>query len=99
MINIWLILGCLVASCVSGVLTCGLIFAVGGLGVVNRRLNALEGQMVDQEGKTLSLQKKMASRAGVEARNQKLSNSQMLFELKEMQRTGTDDDLPSTLKR
>ena len=87
----WTIPAYLLISVVSGVLTCGLIFALGGLGVINRRLNGLENVTTELEGKTLRLNKKMASEASVVARQGKIDNNQLLFELQAMKNQNTDD--------
>ena len=97
--DIWLFVGYSLISVLSGVITCGLIFALGGLGVVNRRLNGLETSMLEQEAKTLRLQKQKASAAAQEVRRDKMDNNQLLFELEKMKATENvqSNERPSVL--
>ena len=99
MSEIWLYSACLLLNFVGGLIFCGLYFAIGGMGVYRRRLNALEIGLADQEGKTLKIQKKIASEASQVRRQEKLSNQDLLQQLEfmKMQENGGNTPVPSVI--
>ena len=81
--TIWELLGYLMVSIVSGVVTaaaCVVIGGVGGLAVVIRRVNLLEQKVDDTDGRITREVKTRAAHAAVDAKRENLSAKQIAEE-------------------